>query len=117
MRTQLEDMQRRMEQGSQERQGEMLEEVLKEVLERRFPYDRFEDVAKGRRGADILQVVNGLQVRLAGRWFGSLRILRSSARVGLGSLRRIRRMRGLVGPFGLVGHVVAWGHGPRCLSG
>ena len=48
-----------MEQGSQERQGEMLEEALKEVLERRFPYDRFEDVVKGKRGADILQVVYG----------------------------------------------------------
>ena len=37
--------------GSRERQGEMLEEALKEVLERRFVYDRFEDVAKGKRGA------------------------------------------------------------------
>ncbi len=29
----------------------MLDEALREVLERRFPYDRFDDVAKGNRGA------------------------------------------------------------------
>ncbi len=67
LRKQLEDMQRRMEQGSQERQGEMMEEALKEVLERQFPYDRFEDVLKGKRGADIVQVVCGPRGKVCGK--------------------------------------------------
>ncbi len=67
LRKQVEDMQRKMEQGSQERQGEMMEEALKDVLRERFPYDRFEDVAKGSRGADILQVVYGPTGKVCGR--------------------------------------------------
>ncbi len=67
LRKQVEDMQRKMEQGSQERQGEMMEDALKDVLQRRFPYDRFEDVAKGSRGADIVQVVCGPTGKVCGK--------------------------------------------------
>ncbi|MCF7956759.1 MAG: DUF2130 domain-containing protein [Phycisphaerae bacterium] len=67
LKDKLEDMRRKMEQGSQERQGEMLEEELKELLERSFPRDRFEDVAKGKRGADIVQVVHGPTGKACGK--------------------------------------------------
>lgn len=67
LKGQLEDMRRKMEQGSQERQGEMLEEELKELLERSFPYDEFEDVLKGKRGADIIQVVQGPSGKVCGK--------------------------------------------------
>ena len=67
LKGQLEDMRRKMEQGSQERQGEMLEEELKELLERSFPYDKFEDVLKGKRGADIIQIVHGPSGKICGK--------------------------------------------------
>ena len=67
LKDKLEDMRRKMEQGSQERQGEMLEEELKELLERSFPRDRFDDVAKGKRGADIVQIVHGNGGKVCGK--------------------------------------------------
>ena len=64
---QLADAQRRIEQGSQERQGEMLEEELVEVLRRAFAFDQFEDVKRGARGADVLQTVRNPMGKLCGR--------------------------------------------------
>jgi hypothetical protein len=57
LRRQLDDMKRRMDQGSQQLQGEVLELTLEQMLRENFPRDRIEEVAKGRRGADILQRV------------------------------------------------------------
>jgi len=57
MKKQIDELKRKAEVGSQEAQGEALEEELQEYLERSFPYDKFEEVKKGARGADILQVV------------------------------------------------------------
>lgn len=57
MQCQIEDLKRKAETGSQERQGEALEEQLQEVLQQAFPFDRFEEIKKGARGADILQIV------------------------------------------------------------
>lgn len=58
MKKQIDELKRKSEVGSQEAQGEALEQELQEYLERTFPYDRFEEVKKGARGADILQVVH-----------------------------------------------------------
>ena len=52
------ELKRKAEVGSQEAQGEALEQELQEYLERTFPYDKFEEVKKGARGADILQIVH-----------------------------------------------------------
>lgn len=57
MQGQIEDLKRKAETGSQERQGEALEEQLQEVLQQAFPFDKIEEIKKGARGADILQVV------------------------------------------------------------
>ena len=54
---QINELKRRAEQGSQEAQGEALEGVLQDTLQQSFPFDRFEEVKKGQRGADILQIV------------------------------------------------------------
>jgi hypothetical protein len=53
----LEEARRKSEQGSQERQGEVLEWNLEEVLERSFPQDVIRPVPKGMRGADLIQEV------------------------------------------------------------
>jgi hypothetical protein len=53
----LEEARRKSEQGSQERQGEVLELDLEEVLGRSFPQDVIRPVPKGMRGADLIQEV------------------------------------------------------------
>ncbi len=54
---QLEEMQRKLNQGSQQLQGEILELDLEEVLTQSFRDDDITPVAKGVSGADITQVV------------------------------------------------------------
>ncbi len=88
LRKQLEDMQRRMEQGSQERQGEMMEEALKEVLERKFCYDRFEDVPKGKRGADIVQVVSGPGGKVCGKILWESKNTKEFSKGWIGKLKK-----------------------------
>jgi len=51
------DLQRRGQQGSMERQGEVFEDNLLEVLSRQFKDDDFQPVAKGEKGADVVQTV------------------------------------------------------------
>jgi hypothetical protein len=57
LRDQVGDLQRRIEVGSQESQGEALEGQLIGSLRQRFPFDEIEDIKKGQKGADILQRV------------------------------------------------------------
>jgi hypothetical protein len=57
MRKQIEDAQRKAEQGSQQFQGEALELTLESLLAARFPYDLIEPVPKGEHGGDVLQRV------------------------------------------------------------
>jgi hypothetical protein len=57
LRRALEEVKRKSEQGSQERQGEVLEIDVQAELERRFPQDVISPVPKGARGADLLQEV------------------------------------------------------------
>jgi hypothetical protein len=57
MGRQLQQMQRRLEQGSQQTQGEVQEIALEQLLTAEFPNDVIEPVAKGTPGADVLQHV------------------------------------------------------------
>jgi hypothetical protein len=52
-----EDMKRKLEQGSQQLQGEVLELELESQLTKEFPFDDIEPVKTGARGADIIQTV------------------------------------------------------------
>lgn len=52
-----EDLKRKLEQGSQQRQGEVLELDLEEKLKTQFPQDEFLPIPKGVEGADIWQKV------------------------------------------------------------
>ena len=51
------DLRRKLEQGSQQLQGEVLELELEHTLNQSFIYDLIEEVKKGQRGADVLQTV------------------------------------------------------------
>lgn len=54
---QIETLKTKMQQGSQQTQGETLELQLEEMLRSEFPQDEISEVKKGQRGADIAQVV------------------------------------------------------------
>ena len=57
MKNKLEEANRKAEQGSQQMQGEVLELELENLLKQKFPFDKIEAVAKGQRGADLIQTV------------------------------------------------------------
>jgi len=59
LRRTIAELQRKAEQGSMQTQGEALESSLEDLLRREFPGDLIEPVAKGVRGADIVQHVRG----------------------------------------------------------
>jgi len=66
LRRNIDDLKRRVEQGSQQAQGEVLELDLEAMLKARFPADVIEPVAKGVRGADIIQRVHTRAGQLCG---------------------------------------------------
>ena len=58
LKRQLSDAQRKAEQGSMQTQGEAQELAIEEWLADKFPLDTIEEIKKGLRGGDCLQVVN-----------------------------------------------------------
>jgi len=66
LRHSLEEARRKSEQGSQQRQGEVLEIDVEAELARRFPHDLVAPVAKGARGADIIHEVRDAALRACG---------------------------------------------------
>lgn len=54
----IDEMKRKAEQGSMQMQGEVQELAIEEFLREQFPLDDIEEVKKGDRGADCVQVVN-----------------------------------------------------------
>lgn len=62
-----EEMKRRAEQGSMQRQGETQELLLEQVLREHFPFDEIEEVGKGVEGADCIQVVRNARGEVCGR--------------------------------------------------
>lgn len=57
LKTALEDMKRKADQGSMETQGEVLEQDFEAQLKRFFVHDGIQPVPKGIRGADLIQTV------------------------------------------------------------
>ena len=59
----VEEMRRKSEQGSMQLQGEVQELALEEMLRQQFPFDKIEEVGKGVKGADCVQIIrNGFGV-------------------------------------------------------
>ena len=66
LRHSLEEARRKSEQGSTQRQGEVLELDVEAELARRFPHDLISAVAKGARGADLIHEVRDAALRACG---------------------------------------------------
>lgn len=57
LRSKIDDLQRKAEQGSQQLQGEVLEVALEELVRQHFPFDETTPVPKGIHGGDVVQTV------------------------------------------------------------
>lgn len=53
----IDEMKRKSEQGSMQLQGEIMELALEGLLKEAFPFDLIEEVGKGVRGADCMQII------------------------------------------------------------
>jgi hypothetical protein len=62
-----EEMRRKAEQGSMQMQGEVQELLLEELLKTSFPFDQINEVGKGVRGADCIQLVRNNLGQEAGK--------------------------------------------------
>ncbi len=57
LRLQIDDLKRKSEQGSQQAQGEVMEVMLRDILQQAFPLDSIEDVPVGVHGGDLVHGV------------------------------------------------------------
>ncbi|MBY0379248.1 MAG: DUF2130 domain-containing protein [Burkholderiales bacterium] len=67
LRNQLQEAQRKAEQGSMQLQGEVQELAIEEWLTERFPFDSIEEIKKGQRGADCMQIVHTREIQNCGK--------------------------------------------------
>ena len=67
LRTKAEDAARAASQSPVERKGEVQEDILEDYLKEEFPYDNFEPVKKGKRGADVIQYVQNKNNETVGK--------------------------------------------------
>lgn len=67
LKTQMEDMQRKMQQGSMQVQGEAQEIALESLLRQAHPSDLFEEIKKGELGADLAHTVRNPFGKLCGQ--------------------------------------------------
>ncbi|WP_460179035.1 DUF2130 domain-containing protein [Campylobacter concisus] len=58
LQEQLQIAQRKAEQGSMQLQGEVQELAIEEWLREKFPFDTIDEIKKGARGADCIQIVH-----------------------------------------------------------
>lgn len=61
------EMKRKQEQGSMQMQGEVQELAIEEWLASQFPLDSIDEVKKGARGGDCIQIVNTRQIQNCGK--------------------------------------------------
>ncbi len=67
LKRQLIEAQRKAEQGSQQLQGEVQELAIEEYLESKYPFDTIEEIKKGARGGDCIQIVHTREIQNCGK--------------------------------------------------
>ena len=113
------ELSRKLEQGSQQLQGEVLELELENVLRTSFPHDKIEPVRKGQRGADVLQTVNTPTGQQCGtiiweakraenwsdKWVQKLKDDQLEAKAELAVMVTTSFPNGINEPFGMLGDI------------
>ncbi|WQX00511.1 DUF2130 domain-containing protein [Helicobacter pylori] len=67
LRNELKNAQRKAELSSQQLQGEVQELAIEEFLKQKFPLDCIEEIKKGQRGGDCIQVVHTREFQNCGK--------------------------------------------------
>ncbi len=67
LRNELKNAQRKAELSSQQLQGEVQELAIEEFLKQKFPLDSVEEIKKGQRGGDCIQVVHTREFQNCGK--------------------------------------------------
>ncbi|WQR77187.1 DUF2130 domain-containing protein [Helicobacter pylori] len=67
LRNELKNAQRKAELSSQQFQGEVQELAIEEFLKQKFPLDSVEEIKKGQRGGDCIQVVHTREFQNCGK--------------------------------------------------
>jgi hypothetical protein len=67
LQEQLEIAKRQADQGSMQLQGEVQELAIEEYLTHKFPFDIIEEIKKGARGADCIQIVHTREIQNCGK--------------------------------------------------
>jgi len=118
------ELTRKLEQGSQQLQGEVLELELEEVLRSSFPHDKIEPVRKGARGADVLQKVFTPSAQLCGtiiweakraenwsdKWIQKLKDDQLEANAELAVLVSTQLPKDVDDPFTMIGDIWVTSH-------
>lgn len=114
-----EDLRRKLEQGSQQLQGEVLELEIEQSLTTTFFHDLIEEVKKGVRGADVIQTVRTPTGIAAGKiiweakraehwsdkWVQKLKDDQQEAKAELAVLVTTAMPKGVTEPFTRVGDI------------
>ena len=122
-----EDLRRKLEQGSQQLQGEVLELEVEQSLSTSFFHDLIEEVKKGVRGADVIQTVRTPAGITAGRiiweakraehwsdkWLQKLKDDQQEAKAELAVLVTTAMPKGVTEPFTRIGDI--WVISPQVL--
>lgn len=121
------ELRRKLEQGSQQLQGEVLELEVEQSLTTSFFHDLIEEVKKGVRGADVIQTVRTPAGIPAGKiiweakraenwsdkWLQKLKEDQQEAKADLAVLVTTVMPKGVTGPFTRIGDV--WVVSPQVL--
>ncbi len=94
LRTQIETLKQKAEQGSQQSQGEVQEMQLEELLKQMFPHDEFLPVPTGTRGADLLQKVRNATGQSCGTIIWESKRTKAWSRGWLDKLKEDQRAQG-----------------------
>ncbi len=85
------ELKRKLEQSSQQAQGEVVELELEKVLKKAFPDDKIEPIAKGKAGADVLQKIYGSGGQYCGAIVWESKNTQNWSKAWLGKLRNDQR--------------------------
>ena len=87
------EMRRKQEQGSMQTQGEVQELAIEEWLAKKFPLDTIQEIKKGERGADCLQIIHTHAIRIAGQFITKASVQNLSSQAGLKNSKQISEKR------------------------
>ena len=91
LKNKVEELQRKLAEGSQQVQGEVVEQDFENNLKLKFPTDQFDEVPKGISGADLLQTVRDSSLRKCGLIIWEFKNVKNFSKEWIVKLREDKR--------------------------